>query len=201
MPRAVPIATAAVTVAALTALFALSPPAPPPQHRTPPTRLTASHGPKPGATLDGINGAAIAIRTMHQLAWYAGARQVAEDRARTAAQAAARARTVTVRSSGSTITPAPRAPSSSGCAYADLIRSVWTRDAEWAIGIAMRESHCQAGARNASGASGLYQLMLPMHGDLFRAVGCDPSQWADPACNVRAAWQLYQGSGRRPWSM
>ncbi len=92
-------------------------------------------------------------------------------------------------------------PSDSPCGYADLIRSVWSQDAEWAIGIAYRESRCQAGAANSEGASGLFQLMLPMHNDLLTSVGCVPSQWSDPSCNVRAAYALYQGSGRSPWSL
>ena len=88
------------------------------------------------------------------------------------------------------------------CAYASLIRSVWARDAEWAITIAWRESRCQAGARNANEqASGLFQIMLPMHRRLFSDVGCDPSQWADPTCNTKAAWLLYQRAGRQPWRL
>lgn len=82
-----------------------------------------------------------------------------------------------------------------GCAYADLIRSIWTRDADWAIGIAWRESRCIPTARNPSGASGLFQMMLPLHADLF------DGPWSDPAVNVRAAWRLYQGSGRAPWRL
>lgn len=83
------------------------------------------------------------------------------------------------------------------CAYADLIRSVWTQDAEWAISIAWRESRCQPGAANPSGAHGLFQMLG--HHDIFMAIGC-PDEF-DPGCNVRAAWSLYQGSGRAPWSL
>ena len=81
-----------------------------------------------------------------------------------------------------------------GCAYASLIRSIWQRDAEWAIGIAWRESRCIPTAYNPSGAEGLFQLLG--HGDLM--AGCS---WSDPACNTRAAWRLYEGSGRRPWAL
>lgn len=87
------------------------------------------------------------------------------------------------------------------CAYADLIRSVWKTDSEWAIQIAWRESRCIATARHPEGASGLFQMMLPLHHRLFESVGCNASQWSDPSCNVRAAWFLYQGSGRRPWRL
>lgn len=93
-------------------------------------------------------------------------------------------------------------PGTDTCAYADLIRQIWQRDATWAIGIAWRESRCQADARNANEqASGLFQIMLPMHRDLFSDVGCDPSEWADPTCNIEAAWLLYQRAGRQPWRL
>jgi hypothetical protein len=84
-----------------------------------------------------------------------------------------------------------------GCQYADLIRSVWSQDAEWAIGIAWRESNCTAGASNPSGAHGLFQMLG--HHDIFVAIGCEDE--FNPECNARAAWSLYQGSGRRPWAL
>lgn len=97
----------------------------------------------------------------------------------------------------------------SGCQYASLIRSIWQQDADWAIWVVSKrgghgESNCTAGARNASGSSGLFQLMMPLHSDLLRAVcpGRDPMQSVfDPECNIRAAWRLYQGSGRSPWHL
>jgi soluble lytic murein transglycosylase-like protein len=88
----------------------------------------------------------------------------------------------------------------SPCQYADLIRSIWQKDAEWAIGIAYRESRCIPTARNASGASGLFQMMMPMHSGLFIAA-CGSTDWTNPECNIRAAWILYQGSGRSPWNL
>lgn len=86
----------------------------------------------------------------------------------------------------------------SGCPYAPLIREVWQTDAEWAITIARRESNCEPGARNPSGASGLFQLLG--HSDLLIAA-CGSDAWADPTCNVKAAWLLYQGAGRAPWNL
>lgn len=93
------------------------------------------------------------------------------------------------------------AANNSQCQYADLIREIWTKDAEWAISIAWRESRCQANARHPEGASGLFQMMMPMHRGIFERVGCAARQWSDPRCNVMAAWSLYQGSGRRPWAL
>ena len=99
---------------------------------------------------------------------------------------------------------APLSPSATpqnptyGCVYADEIRNVWQQDADWAIHIAMRESGCDQSAYNRSGASGVFQLLN--HGDLLAAVCLD----ADPFladCNIRAAWLLYQGSGRSPWNL
>lgn len=99
--------------------------------------------------------------------------------------------------------PVAVSASDHGCAYASLIRSVWLQDAEWAIGIAWRESNCQPTARNgSSGSAGLFQLLG--HEDMFRYAcpGQDPAMsWADPECNVRAAWHLYEGAGRAPWRL
>jgi len=102
----------------------------------------------------------------------------------------------------------PRAAGGSRCAYAALIRHVWQRDAEWAIGIAWRESRCIPTALNPSGSAGLFQLYR--HDDLLAQVcrGVSPAaSWKMPACNVGAAWLLYQlserayGDGRRPWRL
>lgn len=65
--------------------------------------------------------------------------------------------------------------------------------------VAYRESRFDPKARNGSGASGLFQIMLPLHNDLFYAVGADPSWWWDAATNARAARALYNGAGLRPW--
>jgi hypothetical protein len=69
-----------------------------------------------------------------------------------------------------------------------------------ALEIAWRESRCDPGARNPSGASGLFQLMLPLHSGLFWQVClAGPASWHDPWCNAHAARLLYDGSGWRPW--
>ncbi len=109
--------------------------------------------------------------------------------------------TTTVRPTGGGNVGGTSANNTERCAYADLIRSIWTVDSEWAIGIAWRESRCIPTARHPEGASGLFQMMLPLHRRIFEAVGCDATQWSEPSCNVRAAWLLYQGSGRRPWRL
>lgn len=92
-------------------------------------------------------------------------------------------------------------PGPSGCDYEGLIRQTFVEDPDWAVSIAMRESRCQPGAANPSGSMGLFQLLLPLHNDLLFAVGCAPDQWSDPVCNTEAAHLLYQGAGRRPWSL
>lgn len=90
-----------------------------------------------------------------------------------------------------------------GCGVADLIRAAWadTPDAEWAIAVAMRESHCTSGARNPSGASGIFQLMMPLHRQLIVDVCGEPADDLvfDAACNINAARALYAGAGRSPW--
>ena len=65
--------------------------------------------------------------------------------------------------------------------------------------VAGRESHWDPGAQNSSGASGLFQLMLPMHDDLFSALGVSPDVWSDPYWNAQAARELWDSSGVAPW--
>lgn len=100
-------------------------------------------------------------------------------------------------------TGASEAPASE-CALAEAIRAAWagTGDEEWAVSVAWRESHCGPGARNPSGASGIFQLMMPLHRALIVHVcGEDADALVfDADCNIRAARALYDGSGRRPWA-
>lgn len=86
------------------------------------------------------------------------------------------------------------APSS--CQYDGLIHQVWERDADWAVRIAWRESRCTATSYNRSGATGVFQLLG--HQDLLNAV-CMNGDGFNAECNIRAAWLLYQSSGRSPW--
>ncbi len=65
--------------------------------------------------------------------------------------------------------------------------------------IAARESGFDPGARNGSGASGLFQILLPLHNDLFYAVGVDPGNWPNPNWNARAARVFWNSSGIAPW--
>lgn len=92
----------------------------------------------------------------------------------------------------------------SSCGFADAIRAAWadTPDGEWAVSVAMRESRCQPEARNPSGASGLFQLMMPLHRRLVLEVCGEPADELvfSPACNIAAARALYQGAGRAPWA-
>ena len=77
----------------------------------------------------------------------------------------------------------------------------WPGDKAWAKRIVYRESRNTPTARNASGASGCFQMMLPLHARRFTAVGCSPSQWTNPACNTKAAWHLYAEVGPSPWNL
>ena len=67
--------------------------------------------------------------------------------------------------------------------------------------VAGRESHWDPGAQNGSGASGLFQIMLPLHDDLFYALGVPPDwwHWASPYWNAQAARELWNSSGIAPW--
>lgn len=80
-----------------------------------------------------------------------------------------------------------------------LIGYTFGLSAPWAESVAMRESGCSPTAYNPSGASGVFQLLG--HQDLLDAV-CPPhGDWADPSCNIRAAWQLYLADGIAPWRL
>lgn len=87
-----------------------------------------------------------------------------------------------------------------GCV--DAMKRVWP-ESEWAWGerIMWRESNHQPTAYNRSGASGCWQVMLPLHSRRFTAVGCSPSQWSDPLCNNKAAYHLFLEAGRSPWNL
>ena len=80
-----------------------------------------------------------------------------------------------------------------------IIRRDFGRAAGWATAIAWRESRCIPTAHNRSGASGLFQMMLPLHARQFTAVGCSPRQWSNAYCNTAAAAHLYHQVGSRPW--
>ena len=88
----------------------------------------------------------------------------------------------------------------SGCVEA--MHRVWPQS-EWAWGerIMWRESNHTPSARNPSGASGCWQMMLPLHAGLFRSVGCSPADWANALCNNRAAYALFRQAGRSPWAL
>lgn len=136
-------------------------------------------------------------------AWIEGVKN-AEEQERLAALArleAARAAAIPTSAS-----PGNReAPPVAGCGVADLIRAAWadTPDAEWAVAVAIRESHCDPAARNPSGASGIFQLMMPLHYRLVAGVCGEPADQLvfDAACNIAAARVLYAGSGRAPWNL
>jgi hypothetical protein len=110
-------------------------------------------------------------------------------------------------------TPAPvsdaRCPAG---AVKDEIDRVFGTAAPWAESVAVRESHCEPGARNgSSGSAGLFQLLG--HDDLLRAacpthivagktVAYPPSEsWSNYDCNIRAAKDLYDAAGIAPWRL
>ena len=97
---------------------------------------------------------------------------------------------------------APTSTSCWGTPVADDIVSAFngTGQQGWALTIAYRESRCDPGARNRSGAVGLFQLVG--HDDLLARVcpSFPPSvSGTDAHCNARAARLLYDMAGRSPW--
>lgn len=96
--------------------------------------------------------------------------------------------------------PAPPGPSCAGTAVGNVIATAFAgTDVGHAEYIAWRESRCDPGARNSSGASGLFQLELPLHQDLLNAACPLYPAWQDPYCNATAARLLYNSSGFAPW--
>lgn len=93
-------------------------------------------------------------------------------------------------------TQAPEAPQVSYDAGSmeAIIADVFGPYAAKAIRIATCESGLNPNARNRSGASGLFQVMMPMHADLFDK----PSDVFDPYANTRAAFSL--SNGGTSWS-
>lgn len=127
----------------------------------------------------------VEAKRQQELAFYAEATRQIEERA---AYAAAHPRTQTTRR---IVDPPPVAPQVSYDAgtMEALIADVFGPNAAKAIRIAQCESGMNPNARNRSGASGLFQIMMPMHADLF----ANPSDVFDPAANARAAYSLSNG--------
>ena len=98
------------------------------------------------------------------------------------------------------LAPAPSGPSP---AVAAAIQAAFGSAGPEAVvcltDVAGRESHWDPGAQNSSGASGLFQLMLPLHDDLFYALGVSPDSWSDPYWNAQAARELWNSAGITPW--
>ena len=62
------------------------------------------------------------------------------------------------------------------------------------------ESRFDPLARNSSGASGLMQIILPLHDDMFTAAGYSPADWGDTYANLSAAYELSGGGVNfSPW--
>jgi hypothetical protein len=68
--------------------------------------------------------------------------------------------------------------------------------------IVKRESGGDPSAKNPSGATGLFQMMTPLHcGDYGIPAGGNCQKWLeDPDNNARAAKALYDEAGWRPWA-
>lgn len=72
---------------------------------------------------------------------------------------------------------------------------------------ALRVMHRESGNRPAaanpsSSARGCMQLLSSLHSHRYTAVGCSPSQWANPDCNVKAAVHLFRAAGGwSPWAL
>lgn len=62
--------------------------------------------------------------------------------------------------------------------------------------IALAESGGSTTARNPSGATGLWQILVPVHGDLIRKYG-DPT---DPNANAKEAVSIYKSQGLSAWT-
>ena len=157
----------------------------------------------PGSSLEGINEPLSAV-----IAWNTAVRanEVAAEAARAAqeaAQAASRAA-----QPAQTSTPVVRSAPTTQCPadIVALIHKHWDRFgvdvANWAVNIAWRESNCRPDVTSPTRCAGLFQLAVPLHGDLFAAAGYDwrTAAWeAEP--NIVVAANLYASSGSSPWRL
>lgn len=148
----------------------------------------------------------VEAKRQQELAWYAEAtRQINERAAHAAAHPNVRRVTSTPTATASPASPtapvgAASAPTETPQAAYDansieaIIVDVFGVHAAKAIAIATCESGLNPAARNRSGASGLFQIMMPMHADLF----ANPADVFDPRKNAEAAFSL--SSGGTNWS-
>jgi soluble lytic murein transglycosylase-like protein len=155
----------------------------------------------PGSSLEGINEPLAAIIAAQKAAEAEAARQaaLAEQKAQAARVAAQQRPTAppAVRSAPTTQCPAE---------IVDLIHKYWDRFgvdvANWAIGIAWRESNCRPDVTSPSQCAGVFQTAVPLHGGLYASLGYDwrTAAWqAEP--NIAVAAALYASSGPGPWRL
>lgn len=78
-----------------------------------------------------------------------------------------------------------------------LVCSIFVDSCGRAVRVFTCESGLNPNARNRSGASGIAQIMLPMHADLFDAHGWDwHDSWMVPYRNLIVAFDLSSGGTR-----
>lgn len=96
---------------------------------------------------------------------------------------------------------APVANQSQACAdLYPIVLQVFGADlVDHAMNVARKESGCTDVAYNPSGASGIFQIMMPMHAQLVSDV-CGGGSVFDPYCNTLVAKTMYDGSGWGPWA-
>ena len=95
---------------------------------------------------------------------------------------------------------ASRRSSSADCYQA--VDKHFSGNKAWFKKIVSRESGNNPAAANpSSSARGCAQLLMSLHSHRFTAVGCSPSQWANPDCNIKAANHLYVRAGSSPWAL
>lgn len=102
--------------------------------------------------------------------------------------------------------PAPSVPSGCPPEIVDAVHRHFDRFgvavADWMVSIVWRESNCQPNVVSPTWCRGLTQLALPLHADLFAALGLDwQTSWMDPDANLAAAALLYALSGASPWRL
>lgn len=156
----------------------------------------------PGSTLEGING------PLSEIIWYNGAKAAEEQRAAEAEAARQRQAAIATQPSATVSAPRPVSPRATQCPaeIVDLIHKYWDRFgvdvAEWAIGIAWRESNCRPDVTSPTGCAGVFQTAVPLHGGLYASLGYDwhTAAWqAEP--NIAVAAALYASSGPGPWRL
>ena len=104
---------------------------------------------------------------------------------------------------GETVAPLPVASTYDDIKAPTGQMADWICWLPWDCGTAISVAYCESGGDPnkdnyaGSGATGLFQIMLPLHQGMFDAIGGNPY---NPYDNAQVGYALYTGGGWSPWA-